>query len=170
PAFDRNTIRGEPVGNVTSRIRMVRNVSAVAGNDSCRYPVVFANRADAVPWIGVALSSVTTPVAESTPVVGSSRPPSNVIWRTVVPPPGGGVGVGVGVGVAVGAGVGVAVGAGVGVAVPVGVGVGVAVGVGVPVGVAVGGAVGVGVGVGVGAAPPPTSTTSCGASAPSRLE
>src|SRR4029078_6465011 len=123
PAFDRNTIRGEPVGNVTSRIRMVRNVSAVAGNDSCRYPLVFANRADAVPWIGVALSSVTTPVAESTPVVGSSRPPSNVIWRTVVPPPGGGVGVGVGVGVAVGAGVGVAVGAGVGGAVPVGVGV-----------------------------------------------
>jgi len=60
PAFDRNTIRGEPVGNVTSRIRMVRNVSAVAGNDSCRYPVVFANRADAVPWIGVALSGSNT--------------------------------------------------------------------------------------------------------------
>jgi hypothetical protein len=103
--------------------------------------------AEYVPECAVELIEVAAPPRVQPVKSPVSNPP------LVMPPPGGGVGVGVGVGGGVGVGVGVGGGVGVGVGDGVGVFDGVAVGVGVLLGVAVGVGVLLGVGVGVGEPP-----------------
>src|SRR5918994_1545608 len=148
--------RGDAAGRASMRSRKVTYRSLVAVKTSSRYPVALLTRAEDVPRSGLVVSRVTAPATVSTPLVGWTRPLSNVMSLMAVPVAGGAVGTGVGlavgtgVGLAVGTGVGLAVGTGVGLAV--GTGVGLAVGTGVGVGLAVGTGVGLAVGTGVGVA------------------